>query len=94
VSEAPDGDRSELSDSVHRSLDRRERSKREARSLGQDLALMGALGWLIVVPVLLGVALGRALDRAQHSGITWTAACILLGSVLGGSFAWKRMHQP
>ncbi len=41
-----------------------ERWQREGeRSIGQNLAMIGALGWTIVTPTLLGIFAGRWLDR-------------------------------
>ncbi len=79
----------------------RERRRRDAfgrrhgeRSIGQNIAMIGALGWLIVTPTLAGLFLGRLLDRSLGSGITWSAGLLFLGVVLGGWLAWQRMHRP
>jgi ATP synthase protein I len=47
------------------------------------------LGWILVTPTLLGIFLGRWLDRMFHSGIFWTAPLLLLGLALGCWSAWK-----
>ena len=55
---------------------RRERWQREGeRSIGQNLAMIGALGWTIVTPTLIGIFVGRWLDRISAIGIFWTLAC-------------------
>lgn len=73
---------------------RREEWERHGeRSLGQNLALIGSLGWLVVVPTLAGVFAGRWLDRAFASGIFWTSALIFLGVVAGCWLAWKRIGE-
>jgi ATP synthase protein I len=51
------------------------------------------LGWIIVVPALLGVLLGRWLDRSFSTGIVFTAALLLLGVLLGSWSAWRWMHD-
>jgi ATP synthase protein I len=63
------------------------------RSIGQNLAMIGALGWTVVTPTLIGVFAGRWLDRWLASGIFWTAGLLFLGLVLGCYLAWKRMHK-
>ena len=63
------------------------------RSFLRSLSLAGALGWLIVVPALLGIALGRWIDGLLDSGIQATAALLALGVALGCRLAWKRMHE-
>jgi len=63
------------------------------RSLGQNLAMIGALGWTIVAPTLLGIFVGRWLDREFDSGVFWTLGLLVLGLAAGCLFAWKRMHN-
>lgn len=57
------------------------------------LAQIGVLGWMIVLPILLGLALGRWLDARLASGVFWTAPLLLLGAVLGFWSAWRWMHR-
>lgn len=86
------GDR--LGAAVERRRERRETWTREGeRSIGQNLALIGALGWTIVTPTLAGIFLGRWLDRIFAMGIFWTLGLLVLGLALGCSIAWKRMHM-
>lgn len=63
-------------------------------SLARQFAAVGVLGWIIVIPALLGVWLGRWLDSWMSTGITFTAALLLLGLLLGGWSAWHWMHEP
>ena len=73
---------------------RRERWKREGeRSLWQNLSMVGALGWLIVVPTLLGVLVGRWLDSHFETGIFFTGALIFLGIAFGCYLAWQRINK-
>jgi ATP synthase protein I len=84
----------QLGQAVRRRQERRERWQREGeRSLGQNLAMIGALGWSIVVPTLFGIFAGRWLDRTFHSGIFWTLGLLVAGLALGCTFAWRRMHS-
>lgn len=62
-------------------------------SLGARLGQIGVLGWAIVMPMLLGVLLGRWADRAFGTGIFFTAPAILVGAVIGLWSAWKWMHR-
>lgn len=57
------------------------------------LAQIGVLGWIIVVPMLMGIFLGRWLDGRFNSGLFWTAPLLLLGLALGGWSAWKWMKS-
>ena len=63
------------------------------RSLAQNLAMIGSLGWTIVIPILIGIFGGRWLDQRLGTGITLTAALLLLGLVVGCWAAWRRMHK-
>jgi ATP synthase protein I len=83
-----------LDEAVKKRRERREQFKREGeRSIGQNLALIGALGWTIVTPTLLGVFGGRWLDRTFGTGIFWTLGLLVLGLAIGCTIAWKRMHH-
>jgi ATP synthase protein I len=63
-------------------------------TLVQQFSKVGVLGWLIVAPMLLGLAGGRWLDQHLSSGITFTAASLLLGMALGAWWGWRWMHKP
>ncbi|MGE0710663.1 MAG: AtpZ/AtpI family protein [Planctomycetota bacterium] len=80
---------------LERGVERRQRQREGGgeRSLAENMALVGALGWLVVVPTLLGTFVGRWLDRRFDAGLTWTGALLSLGLVLGCWLAWKRMHE-
>jgi len=82
-----------LQDAVRIRQARRERWQREGeRSVGQNLAMIGVLGWTIVLPTLGGIFAGRWLDRHFNMGIFWTLALLVAGLALGCTLAWKRMH--
>lgn len=75
---------------------RRQRAAAEAGepSLGRRLAQIGVLGWMIVTPTLLGVLLGRWLDRLLGAGLQWTGALLTIGLAFGSWSAWKWMNKP
>ena len=86
--------RKKMQDSIKLREERRARWEREGeRSIGQNMAMIGALGWLIVVPTLIGVMVGRWIDRWFGTGIFWTAALIFLGLTLGCIMVWKRIER-
>jgi ATP synthase protein I len=93
VDERPDHPK-RLDEAVQLRRGRRERWQREGeRSIGQNLALIGVLGWTIVTPMLIGIFVGRWLDRIFGSGIFWTLGLLVAGVALGCSLAWKRIHR-
>lgn len=63
------------------------------RPLARNLAMVGFLGWVVVLPALLGVLAGRWLDEWLGSGITLTAALLFAGLALGCWFAWGRIRK-
>ena len=62
-------------------------------SVVQRLAQIGVLGWIIVVPMLIGVFAGRWLDRTFNSGLFCMAPLLMLGLALGCFSAWKWMQS-
>ena len=73
---------------------RSEQWKREGeRSLWRNLSMFGAIGWLIVTPILLGVLIGQWLDHTFDSGIFWSGAFIVLGTAMGSYLAWQRINR-
>lgn len=61
--------------------------------MGQNLALIGVLGWTVVAPTLLGILLGRWLDRRFDSGVHWTLCLLVAGITFGCTLAWKRISR-
>ena len=83
-----------LQQAVKTRQERRERWQREGeRSLGRNLAMIGALGWTIVLPTLVGIFAGRWLDRSFATGVFWTLGLLVAGLAIGCTLAWKRMHS-
>lgn len=52
------------------------------------LGMMGLIGWSVVVPTLLGAALGLWLDRRYPGTRSWTLALLIAGLALGCINAW------
>ena len=61
-------------------------------NVAQRLAQIGVLGWMIVVPMLIGVFAGRWLDHRLGSGLFCTAHLLMFGTALGCWSAWKWMQ--
>lgn len=62
-------------------------------SLARRFGQIGVLGWMIVVPTLIGLAGGRWLDRWAGGGITFAAAGLMLGAGLGMWLAFRWMGE-
>lgn len=52
------------------------------------LGMMGLIGWSVVVPTLLGAALGIWLDKNHPGTHSWTLALLVAGLALGCINAW------
>jgi ATP synthase protein I len=66
-------------------------------SLGARLGQIGVLGWAIVAPTLLGLFIGRWLDRtymtqANGPSVFFSATFLMLGAAIGFWSAWRWMH--
>jgi ATP synthase protein I len=56
-------------------------------------ALAGLIGWTVVVPMLIGIAIGRWIDRTWPSRLSWTIMLLFAGLALGCANAWNRIRQ-
>ncbi|MBV5265836.1 AtpZ/AtpI family protein [Pinisolibacter aquiterrae] len=84
-----------LAEAARRAAERRrEGIETPEPSLGTRLGQIGILGWTIVVPTLIGVAVGRWLDRTFATGVFFSAPLIMIGAAFGMWSAWKWMHRP
>ena len=52
------------------------------------LGMMGIVGWSVVVPTLLGAALGIWLDNRNPGTYSWTLMLLIIGLVIGCLNAW------
>ena len=62
-------------------------------SLARRFAQIGVLGWVIVGPTLAGLFAGRFCDGLAGTGITFSAAGLMLGAGLGLWLAFRWMHE-
>ena len=76
---------------------RGERQRRKLRegepSVARRLAQIGVLGWVIVVPMLIGIYVGHWMDHKFYAGVFWTAPLLLIGLAIGCWSAWRWMND-
>ncbi|SBP89364.1 AtpZ/AtpI family protein [Thiomonas delicata] len=90
----PDDANDPLVHEARRRGERHERWLREGQlSVAHWLAQIGVLGWIIVLPMLLGIYAGRWLDRIFDTGLFFTAPLLMLGLALGCWSAWTWMKS-
>lgn len=87
---APD----DLAEAARKRRERRAFWRREGEpSMMRMVGQIGMLGWMIVTPTLLGLFLGRWIDRGLGTGIFWSAPLLLVGLAIGCWSAWRWMHR-
>jgi len=73
-------------------IDEQEKRKiqagKENKSPWSGLAMFGMVGWSVVVPTLLGAALGIRLDKTFHQSFSWTLTFLIVGLFIGCLIAW------
>ncbi len=78
--------------SVGRSAQRRHASSRRGVTPTQGvwfgLGMMGLIGWSVVVPTLLGAAVGIWLDNSHPGSYSWTLMLLVIGLIIGCLNAW------
>ena len=90
-----DGNRGDpLSREVGAKADRKLRARRDGgKGVWFGLGLMGLVGWSVVVPTLLGAALGLWLDKHHPGRHAWTLALMMAGLAIGCLNAWHWVSQ-
>ena len=67
---------------------KRKAQRNPAPGVWFGLGMMGLIGWSVVVPTLLGAALGIWLDSHYPGKHPWTLALLIAGLCLGCVNAW------
>ncbi|MEP6763691.1 MAG: AtpZ/AtpI family protein [Gemmatimonadaceae bacterium] len=83
-----------LADRIGAKAKRKLRARRDpSDSVWSGLGKMGLIGWSVVVPTLLGAALGIWLDKRHPGSHSWTLALLMAGLTLGCLNAWRWMAK-
>lgn len=62
--------------------------KRRKHSFWESISVFGLVGWSVVIPTLLGVALGIWIDKKYPGRQSWTLTFLIVGMALGCLNAW------
>jgi ATP synthase protein I len=83
-------DRNSFSRAVGEKAARKLKARRNPkRGVWFGLGMMGLIGWSVVVPMLLGAALGFWLDSRLSGSYSWTLILLVTGLCLGCLNAWR-----
>ena len=87
--QTPSGNKRALADQVGLQASRKLKARRNSTQVVWfGLGMMGLIGWSVVVPTLLGTALGIWLDKQFPGRHGWTLALLVAGLALGCMNAW------
>jgi ATP synthase protein I len=76
----------ELKRHISRQLCRMQQAEKERPTLLAQTIYLGTLGFLLVLPVVLGAYIGRWLDgMVEGYSLRWTLSFIILGVALGAA---------
>jgi len=65
----------------------------QRRDLWSSLAIVGLVGWSVVLPTLLGAAAGAWLDHHYPEKFSWALTLLILGLLFGCTNAWLRIKK-
>lgn len=79
-------------DDVRRKAERMRLAREQRRSIWRHLGQIGALGWTLILPILLAAVLGGVLaDRLDRP---WLALLVVaLGVIIGGYTSWRQIRR-
>lgn len=89
MTQPPDEDR--FVREIRRQAERAQQSR--SLSFWEGLSLIGAIGWMVSLPAVLGAVLGRWIDQRAAGGTTWTLTLLLAGLFLGCVSAWRHVRK-
>jgi ATP synthase protein I len=72
---------------------RKLKARKSTQGVWFGLGMMGLVGWSVVVPTLLGAALGLRLDQHHPGKHAWTLALLVVGLAIGCVNAWYWVAQ-
>jgi len=82
-------DRTSFSRAVGAKAARKLKAQRNSTpGVWSGLGMVGLIGWSVVVPTLLGTALGIWIDNSNPGSHSWTLMLLVIGLAIGCLNAW------
>jgi ATP synthase protein I len=69
------------------------RKKEGPPNVWRSVGMVGLVGWSVVLPMLIGVAVGLWVDRQWPSRFSWTLMLLVGGLGVGCANAWNRIRR-
>lgn len=69
------------------------RRRQGAPNVFRAVALVGLIGWSVVLPMLIGIAIGTWIDHRWPSRFSWTLMLLVGGLAAGCWNAWSRIRE-
>ena len=77
-----------FSEEIGAKASRKLKAQKSTQGIWFGFGMMGLVGWSIVIPTLLGVALGIWLDNHHPRTYSWTLTLLITGLTIGCLNAW------
>lgn len=79
---------------IEKQVDRLQQAERDRPTLLAQVAYLGSLGLMFVLPVVAGAYAGRWLDgRSEGYSLRWTLSLIVLGVIIGAMNVYLYMKE-
>jgi len=69
------------------------RARQARKGNWNAIAILGVVGWSVVLPTLAGVAIGVWLDQRWPRRFSWAITLLVTGLVVGCLNAWLRIRE-
>jgi len=69
------------------------RKRQGTPSIWRTVGLMGLIGWSVVLPMLVGIAIGTWIDHKWPTRFSFTLMLLVAGLAAGCWNAWKRIKE-
>jgi ATP synthase protein I len=89
MAEQGDKSRGDFSEKIGAKEKRKAKARQDkTRGIWFGMGMMGTIGWSVVIPTLIGIALGLWLDARYPGPISWTLTFLSVGLAVGCANAW------
>lgn len=73
---------------ITKKTQRKLKAQQNPKNVWFGFRMFGMVGWSVIAPTLIGIALGRWIDNNFSNSYSWTLMFLFIGLVLGCFNAW------